>query len=105
MSMRTTIALATFACIALPGAASADVIAPDGRVIECFCTGTQGERWELGDVICLTVNGRSYLAKCVMAQNVPFWRDQNQGCLSSHMTPRPDMNPTFQTPRQVADLR
>lgn len=105
MSLRTTIALATFAFTALPGVASADVTAPDGRVIECFCTDTQGKRWELGDVICLTVDRRSYLAKCEMAQNVPFWRDQNEGCLSSRMTPRPDINPTFQTPRQVADLR
>ena len=50
---------------------------------ECFCTDKQGQRRELGDVICLTVGGRSFRAKCVMAQNNPFWRDLNEGCLSS----------------------
>ncbi|MEM8749075.1 MAG: hypothetical protein AAGF28_02155 [Pseudomonadota bacterium] len=50
---------------------------------ECFCTDRQGKRRELGDIICLTVDGRSYQAKCIMAQNNPFWRDLNKGCLSS----------------------
>lgn len=67
----------------LTAPAIADVIAPNGRVIECFCTDTYGKRHELGDIICLTVGGRSFMAKCVMAQNVPFWRDQSHGCLSS----------------------
>lgn len=54
-----------------------------GKVIECYCTDRYGDRHELGDIICLSVGSRSYMAKCVMAQNVPFWRDQNRGCLSS----------------------
>jgi len=53
------------------------------KTIECFCTDRYGDRHELGDIICLSVDDRSYMAKCVMAQNVPFWRDQNRGCLSS----------------------
>ena len=52
---------------------------------ECFCTDRYGKRHELGDIICLTVGDRSYMAKCVMAQNNPFWRDQNMGCLSSSL--------------------
>ena len=52
---------------------------------ECFCTDTYGKRRELGDIICLTVGGRSYEAKCVMAQNNPFWRDLERGCLSSSL--------------------
>lgn len=58
---------------------------------ECFCTDRYGKRRELGEIICLTVGDRSYEAKCVMAQNNPFWRDLNRGCMSSqlpkHMTP------------------
>ena len=54
-----------------------------GKVIECYCTDREGRRRELGEIICLTVGERSYEAKCVMAGNVPFWRDQNRGCLSS----------------------
>ena len=61
----------------------ADVKTPSGKVIECYCTDTFGKRHELGDIICLTVGGRSFMAKCVMAQNNPFWRDQKTGCLSS----------------------
>ncbi len=66
---------------------------------ECFCTDRYGKRRELGDIICLTIGGRSYEAKCVMAQNNPFWRDLNRGCLSSS-TP-PNQTPF---PRQIATL-
>ena len=52
---------------------------------ECYCTDTYGKRRELGDIICLTVGGRSYEAKCIMAQNNPFWRDLERGCLSSSL--------------------
>ena len=54
---------------------------------ECFCTDRYGKRHEIGDIICLTVDGRSYEAKCVMAQNNLFWRDLNRGCLSASMPP------------------
>ncbi|MEP1208951.1 MAG: hypothetical protein ABJM29_13605 [Rhizobiaceae bacterium] len=54
---------------------------------ECYCTDRYGKRHELGDIICLTVDNRSYEAKCVMAQNNPFWRDLNRGCLSSSLPP------------------
>ncbi len=93
---RSTFALAILmAALSLPGLAMADVKGPNGKIIECFCTDTQGYRHEIGDIICLTVDGRSYMAKCIMAQNVPFWRDQEMGCLSSQvpvplMTPWPD---------------
>ena len=54
---------------------------------ECYCTDRYGKRHELGEIICLTVDHRSYEAKCVMAQNNPFWRDLNRGCLSSSLPP------------------
>ena len=54
---------------------------------ECYCTDRYGKRHEIGDIICLTVDNRSYEAKCVMAQNNPFWRDLNRGCLSSSLPP------------------
>lgn len=46
----------------------------------CFCTDKQGLKRQLGDIICLTIGSRSFRAKCVMSQNVPFWRDQEEGC-------------------------
>lgn len=66
---------------------------------ECFCTDRLGKRRELGEIICLTVDNRSYQAKCIMAQNNPFWRDLNKGCLSSSL-------PKTQTPfpTEVATL-
>jgi len=77
--------------------ANEQIVANKTKWPECFCTDRYGKRHEIGDIICLTVGGRSYMAKCIMAQNNPFWRDQNRGCLSSslpsnkqpNMTPRP----------------
>ena len=65
---------------------------------ECYCTDRYGKRHELGDVICMTVGDRTYEAKCVMAQNNPFWRDQNRGCVvgSAPQTPFPSQL-AFQT--------
>ena len=86
------ILLSSVLLVAAASSAFADVKRPDGSVIECYCTDRYGDRHEIGDIICLTVDNRSYMAKCVMAQNNPFWRDQKIGCLSSPaplMTPKP----------------
>ena len=69
--------------------ASADVTGPNGRVVECFCTDTQGLRVELGETICLTVGGRAFMAQCDMSQNMPTWRETGQGCYSSAYQPEP----------------
>ncbi len=65
--------------------ALADVKGIGGRVIECFCTDTQGARVELGEQICLFVDGRAFMAKCDMSLNVPIWRDTGVGCISSSL--------------------
>ena len=70
---------------ALP--ALADVKGPNGRVIECYCTDTQGARVELGETICLFVDGRAFMAQCQMSLNVPMWREVRNGCLSSALEP------------------
>lgn len=67
--------------VALP--ALADVTYPGGRTVECYCTGTRGERVELGETICLHVGGRDFLAQCQMSLNVPMWRDLRTGCVTS----------------------
>ena len=66
----------------------ADVVGPGGKVIDCFCTDTTGSRIELGQSICLNVNGRRYTARCEMSQNVPMWREQQDGCVSSKLMER-----------------
>jgi len=68
-------------------AAAGDAKSAQTKWPECYCTDRYGKRHEIGDIICLTVDERSYEAKCVMALNNPFWRDQNRGCLSSSLPP------------------
>ena len=63
----------------------ADVIGPGGKTVDCYCTDTSGARVELGQTICLQVDGRMFMAQCQMSLNVPMWREVAQGCLSSSL--------------------
>ena len=71
--------------------AVADVTSPSGKTVDCYCTDTQGARVELGETICLFVDGRAFMAQCDMSLNVPIWRDTGAGCLSSSL-PEPSLN-------------
>lgn len=79
--------------------AHADVVGPGGRVIDCYCTDQTGSRVELGQSICLNVNGRRFTARCEMSLNVPMWREQREGCVSSRLIER------FQRLEPLADAR
>ena len=68
-----------------------------GKVIECYCTNTTGDRVELGETICLHVDGRMFMAQCQMSLNVPMWREVQEGCLSSSAAPRMSLAPTDDT--------
>ena len=68
-----------------PVAAQADVVTPQGRTIDCYCTNTSGARVELGETICLHVNGRMFMAQCQMSLNVPIWRETQEGCTTSRL--------------------
>jgi hypothetical protein len=74
-----------FACIflLLGQPVAADIVTPQGRTIDCFCTDKTGSRIELGETICLQVDGRMFMAQCQMSLNVPMWREVQEGCLSS----------------------
>jgi hypothetical protein len=65
--------------------ALADVKTPQGRTIDCYCTDRSGSRVELGQTICLQVDGRMFMAQCQMSLNVPMWREMQQGCFSSSL--------------------
>ena len=54
-----------------------------GKTVDCYCTDTGGARIELGEQICLQVDGRMFTAQCQMSLNVPMWREIGDGCLSS----------------------
>ncbi len=69
--------------LATPGLA--DYIGPDGKTRDCYCTDTSGSRIELGEMICLQVDGRMFTAQCQMSLNVPMWREVQEGCLSSRL--------------------
>lgn len=69
----------------LAGPVAADVTAPGGKTIDCFCTDRAGSRIELGQTICLQVDGRMFMAQCQMSLNVPMWREVQAGCLSSEL--------------------
>ena len=63
--------------------ATADVTSPSGKTVECYCTDRAGSRIELGQTICMQVDGRMFMAQCQMSLNVPMWRELQNGCLSS----------------------
>lgn len=63
----------------------ADVTSPSGKTVECYCTDRAGSRIELGETICLQVDGRMFMAQCQMSLNSPMWREVQEGCLSSSL--------------------
>ncbi|WP_278921839.1 MULTISPECIES: hypothetical protein [Pseudophaeobacter] len=73
-----------FTCLALP--AFADVQGPGGTVIDCYCTDKSGARVELGELRCLNVDGRRFMAQCQMSLNVPMWREVQANCLSASLS-------------------
>jgi hypothetical protein len=80
--------------LGLAGPAVADVTGPNGKVQDCYCTDTSGARVELGETICLHVDGRMFMAQCQMSLNVPMWREVSKGCLSSRLQQvDPTLNP------------
>ncbi|MFK7753099.1 MAG: hypothetical protein AB8B51_11180 [Sedimentitalea sp.] len=76
----------------LASPAMADVTGPNGKVQDCFCTDKSGSRVDLGQTICLQVDGRMFMAQCQMSLNVPMWREVQKGCLSSRLQ---SVNPTI----------
>ena len=77
--------LLTLTLVLLPLASQADVFGPNGKVQDCYCTDRSGARVELGETICLQVDGRMFMAQCQMSLNVPMWREVQDGCLSSSL--------------------
>ncbi|MGI3211351.1 hypothetical protein ACROSR_09575 [Roseovarius tibetensis] len=56
---------------------------PDGTAADCYCTDRNGDRVEMGETICLQVDGKMFMAQCQMSLNNPMWRKVSDGCLSS----------------------
>lgn len=99
--IRTTLISALLSGLAL-SPTWADVAGPGGKVIDCYCTDKTGSRVELGQSICLQVDGRMFMARCEMSLNNPMWRDTGKGCVSSnlierleHIDPAQDAGPVY----------
>lgn len=73
-----------FLALTLAAPAFADGIY-NGKTVDCYCTDSSGGRIELGEMICLHVDGRSFMAQCQMSLNNPMWRKVQDGCLSSSL--------------------
>ena len=71
---------------------AADIKGPGGKTIDCYCTDKSGSRVELGETICLSVDGRMFMAQCQMSLNVPMWREVAKGCMSSELR-EPEFSP------------
>jgi hypothetical protein len=77
--IKRTVICAVTALIPLASVAdSANVKWPD-----CFCTDSSGTRVELGETVCLSVDGRTYQARCEMMLNNPMWREIGSSCAVS----------------------
>ncbi|MEM1267406.1 MAG: hypothetical protein AAGI50_15455 [Pseudomonadota bacterium] len=55
--------------------------APPLKEIECYCTDSWGSRRELGDMVCLEIGSRRFLARCEMSLNNPIWREVSDACV------------------------
>ncbi len=70
----------------------------NGKAVDCYCTDKSGGRVELGESICLQVDGKTFLAQCQMSLNNPMWRKLQDGCPTSALTPRPSVLPKLREP-------
>ena len=46
----------------------------------CTCRQRDGSQYELGQITCIRVDGKAYLARCEMFQNVTTWQKIQDGC-------------------------
>lgn len=76
----------TLALTVLGAPLAADVTGPGGKTQACYCTDQRGARIELGEMICLRVDGTLFMAQCQMSLNVPMWRKVQDGCLGASLS-------------------
>lgn len=47
---------------------------------DCYCTDSNGQRVEMGQLACLVIGSKRVLARCDMSVNNPTWREESEGC-------------------------
>jgi len=70
-----------------------DIAAVNGQskgAYDYYCTGSDGERFELGEIVCLVNNScsQTWLAKCDLSLNSPMWRKVQDGCPAATLLQR-----------------
>lgn len=65
---------------------------------DCYCTDKIGARVEMGTMVCMSVGGRDFIARCEMSLNNPMWREISQGCISSGNKSLDSGNPLVDAP-------
>ncbi|TCL70590.1 hypothetical protein [Rhizobium sp. BK251] len=63
--------------LAIACAAAAFPVAADP---DCTCTNRDGGEFHVGQVTCLDVDGKRYLARCEMVLNVTSWKKVGSEC-------------------------
>lgn len=61
---------------------------PGWQHINCMCR-ANGERYHVGERVCLSTPGGRRIAECRMSQNVTNWAVQSEGCDVSAGLPQP----------------
>ncbi len=65
-----------------PAAKSFTELYPPLPGVEYFCTDSEGQRVDVGDVICITASCQTWMARCEMAASnrMAIWRKTQDGC-------------------------
>ncbi|MGY5803388.1 hypothetical protein ACXHMN_18825 [Rhizobium sp. LEGMi12c] len=53
----------------------------------CYCKNTDGKQHAVGEIACMTVGDKSYLAQCEMNLNVTSWAKLQDGCPVTERSP------------------
>lgn len=53
----------------------------------CYCSNRDGKQHAVGEIACMTVGGKSYLAQCEMNLNVTSWSKLQDGCPVAERVP------------------
>lgn len=56
--------------------------------VEYFCQDANGTRYDLGQIICISVSCQTWTARCDMSQNNTTWRKISDGCPSVSLMTR-----------------
>ncbi|MEZ2221075.1 hypothetical protein [Rhizobium sp. RCC_161_2] len=63
------------------------VTAPALAGQDCYCKNSDGKQHAIGEVACMTVGDKSYLAQCEMNLNVTSWSKLQEGCPVTQRSP------------------